>query len=140
MDSCQRVCPATFSPIIIFNSGNTLFINRDQSEAVISVNIRANPEPTVQWSHNGRNISQFHRQFEVLDDHSLVVKHPTDLNAGKYTIMSSNGVGAPTHASVNVIIFPLLPTIIMTTEKNIYKPGETATILCKVKGDDHFYL
>ena len=59
---CEEVCPTTFSPVISFNDGNTVFINRNQSEAVISVNVRANPAPEVQWSFNGRNISKFDSQ------------------------------------------------------------------------------
>ena len=74
---CEDVCPTTFSPVISFNDGNTVFINRNQSEAVISVNVRANPIPEVQWSFNGRNISKFDSQvikkYQISQFHKVFV-------------------------------------------------------------------
>ena len=62
-----------------------------------------------------------------------MLKSPKDYNAGKYKIVASNGVGEPTVASVSVFIYPILPTIVLETEKSIYKPESEATITCKIK-------
>jgi len=56
------MCPTTFSPVITFIDGNTIFVNRNQTQAKISVSVRANPGPKVQWNLNGRNISRFDTQ------------------------------------------------------------------------------
>ena len=62
MISCEEMCPTTFSPVITFIDGNTIFVNRNQTQAKISVSVRANPGPKVQWNLNGRNISRFDTQ------------------------------------------------------------------------------
>ena len=64
----------------------------------------------------------------------MKLKNPKDYNAGKYKIVASNGVGEPTVASVSVFIYPILPTIVLETEKSIYKPESEATVTCKIKG------
>lgn len=59
---CEAVCPTTFSPVISFEDGNSIFVNRNMTEARISVTVRGNPEPSIQWVQNGRNISKYERQ------------------------------------------------------------------------------
>ena len=134
LEECKKICPTTFSPVISFTEGSSLLINRNQSEARISVSIRANPAPSVRWSHNGRNISRFDSQFEVADDLSLIIRNPSFHNGGQYSVVASNGVGGPAEAYVNVIIYPIAPTITLTSEKSIYEPGEEAILSCNIEG------
>lgn len=69
----------------------------------------------------------------MLEDFSLLLKSPKDYNAGKYTIIASNGIGAASKSSANVIIYPILPSISLETKKNIYEPKSDAEFTCKVK-------
>ena len=134
------MCPTSYSPVISFNDGSSLLINRNESEARISVSIRANPAPTARWSHNGRNISKFDSQFQVADDFSLIIKNPSLHNGGQYSVIASNGVGEPATGSVSVIIYPILPRISLTSDKSIYAPGEEAILSCDVEGKFSFAL
>ena len=63
---CEAVCPTSFSPIISFDDGRIIFVNRNMSEARISVTVRANPKPSVQWVQNSRNISRYDNQARKL--------------------------------------------------------------------------
>ena len=63
-EECEELCPSSFSPLITLTGGSPQFFRRNE-ESQISVRIRANPEPTVQWRHNGRNITQF--DYQVRD-------------------------------------------------------------------------
>ena len=67
-----------------------------------------------------------------------MIKNPTNFNAGKYTITASNGIGNPSSASTNIIIYPILPTITLTSEKSIVEPDSEAILTCKVEGIDGF--
>ena len=63
-EECDNLCPATFGPSITIAAGGQHFFKRNE-ESRISATVRANPEPTIQWRHNGRNISQFDYQVNI---------------------------------------------------------------------------
>ena len=73
-------------------------------------------------------------QFAVTEDHSLVLKNPSDLLSGEYELMADNGIGKPTVARTVVTVYPIFPMITLSVEKSIFKPGTEAKISCKVKG------
>ena len=73
-------------------------------------------------------------QFVVTEDHSLVLKNPSDLLSGEYELMADNGIGKPTVARTVVTVYPIFPIITLSVEKSIFKPGTEAKISCKVRG------
>ena len=74
-------------------------------------------------------------QFVVSEDHSLVIKNPSDFDSGKYELLADNGIGAPVSAETEVIIYPIFPKITLLTEKRSFSPNSEAEISCKITGD-----
>jgi len=133
-EECETVCPTTFSPLVQLPDGKQILVMRGQSEAQLAVSIRANPAPTITWSHNGREISKYDNQFSVLDDYSLLITNVGDHNRGMYTVTANNGIGEAPSADIEVVIYPILPSIQLVSDKNIFKPKSDVTIECKIKG------
>jgi len=133
-EECETVCPTTFSPLIQLPDGKQLLVMRGQSEAQLAVSIRANPTPSVVWSHNGRELSPYDTQYSVLDDFSLLMRNVGDHNGGTYAVRADNGIGEAPSVSMEVIIYPILPTITLISEKNIFQPKTDVSIECKIKG------
>ena len=79
-------------------------------------------------------VDQIHPQYSVTDDFSLLINNITDHNEGTYTIVADNGIGDTSSSDIEIIIFPILPSISMVTEKNIVKPNTDLTIECKIRG------
>ena len=63
-----------------------------------------------------------------------MINNVGDHNGGTYTVVADNSIGAPQSTEVKVIIFPILPSIEINVEKNIFKPGSDASLECKVTG------
>ena len=150
LEECEALCPSTTSPVITFTGGPGPQFLRRNEESRIGVRIRANPEPTVQWRHNGRNITQYDYQvgqvqhllcftaaifqFLVSEDHSLLIKNPSDFDAGKYELLADNGIGAPASVETEVIVYPIFPKISLLAEKRSFSPDSEAQISCKITG------
>lgn len=133
-EECEVVCPTTFSPLIQLPDGKQLLFMRGQSEGQLAVSVRANPAPTAIWRHNGREISKYDSQYSVLDDFSLLISNVGDHNGGTYTFEANNGIGETPAVEIEVVIYPILPSISMVSEKNIFAPKTDVTLECKIKG------
>ena len=57
-----------------------------------------------------------------------------DHNGGTYAVRADNGIGEAPSVSMEVIIYPILPTITLISEKNIFQPKTDVSIECKIKG------
>ena len=79
-------------------------------------------------------------QFAVSEDHSLVIKNPSDFESGKYELLADNGIGAPASAETDVIIYPIFPKIALLTEKRSFSPNSEAEISCKITGRSFYAL
>ena len=58
-----------------------------------------------------------------------------DHNGGTYAVRADNGIGEAPSVSMEVIIYPILPTITLISEKNIFQPKTDVSIECKIKGE-----
>ena len=139
---CQEICPATFSPVIRLPRGNEILAERGSETATLHVAVRANPPASVQWYHNGRPLSKFDPRYTVTENY-LQISKVSDLDAGFYEIKADNGIqtgniedgeaGSTASSKLQLIVYPLFPTVKINADKTLFKPGEDLMIPCEVK-------
>ena len=101
------------------------------------MSIRANPPANVQWFLKGRQLSKLSSRYTFTDDF-LKIDQVSDLDAGTYTIKAENGIGANSNlvntANIDLIVYPLFPSLKIKSEKTLFLPGEEAVIKCEIRG------
>ena len=104
--------------------------------ATLYVSIRANPPANVQWFLKGRQLSKLSSRYTFTDEY-LKIGQVSDLDAGTYTIIAENGIGANNQvntANIDLIVYPLFPSLKIKSEKTLFQPGEEAVIKCEIRG------
>ena len=114
--------------------GGEILAERGSAKATLYVTIRANPPASVEWSLNGQPLSK-HSTRHVFTENYLQISEVTDLDAGKYVVKATNGVGKgpPAEATIQLIVYPLFPTLEIKSEKTLFAPGEDVMIPCEMK-------
>ena len=114
----------------------SIFLTGSRS-ATLYVSIRANPPANVQWFLKGRQLSKLSSRYTFTDDF-LKIDQVSDLDAGTYTIKAENGIGANSNlvntANIDLIVYPLFPSLKIKSEKTLFLPGEEAVIKCEIRG------
>lgn len=131
--ACETVCPTSYSPKVSVEA-NEVLLKRGEMEGYIGVTVKANPAPKVTWRHHGRLINEYDSQYRVQDDFSLLLLDLGDHHGGNYTVTADNGVGEAVTKEINVIIYPVQPSIRLIIEKTIFEPNSEVEIVCRVKG------
>lgn len=132
---CQAVCPATFAPVIRLPRGDKVLAERGSPTTTLHITVRANPPATIEWFHNGRPLSRFEPRY-TMSENFLQVSKVSDFDAGTYVVKALNGIKPTTEnsntASLQVIVYPLYPSVSITANKTLFKPGEDVVIPCTV--------
>ena len=93
---CQKVCPATFAPLIRLPRGNEVLAERGSSEAILHISVRANPPPTLKWFRNGRELSKFNPRYTMTENY-LKISKISDFDNGTYIVRADNGIQTGTN-------------------------------------------
>ena len=57
-----------------------------------------------------------------------------DIHKGIYTVVASNNFGAATRSDVEVLVYPINPTVRLTVNSNVVNEGEDITLECHIRG------
>ena len=92
----------------------------------------------MQWFLKGRQLSKLSSRYTFTENY-LKIYQVSDLDAGTYTIKAENGIGANNNQQVNtvnidLIVYPLFPSLKIKSEKTLFQPGEEAVIKCEIRG------
>jgi len=134
LGECEAMCPSTSTPVISFPQGKEILLQRGSRGAMIQVSIKSNPPAVVTWKTQVATLSESSRDVAVLPDNSLLIDTVSDYSAGIYTVTAYNKIGDPVVDSLRVIVYPIIPTMSLSVDKTIYKPGSDIVLLCAVKG------
>jgi hypothetical protein len=134
-EDCEAVCPTTFSPLVRLPRGSEVLAKRGSLATTLQVSIRANPQPNIEWFHNGRALSKYAPRYTMMADSSLQISNVTDMDAGTYLVKADNGIGkVASEATLDLIVYPLYSAVEIKAEKTLYAPGEDAMLPCEVRG------
>ncbi|CAB4056958.1 PAPLN [Lepeophtheirus salmonis] len=142
-EECSNICPTTYPPVISFLRGPEILVERQSLAPIIApISIKSNPPANIQWFKNGQLIDVHHDFRYILgDDFSLKLRgRATDFDGGKYVVKADNGIGSPSTAEIEVVIYPLYSFVSINVEKNQFLSQELmSSFLVSHSGDSGTY-
>ena len=69
-----------------------------------------------------------------MSDNYLFITKVTDFDAGSYLIKANNDINVPAEEQLQLIVFPLAPTLAINAEKTLFEIGDDVMLPCEIKG------
>ncbi|XP_034034679.1 roundabout homolog 1-like isoform X2 [Thalassophryne amazonica] len=114
------------------------FIKRPSSVVVLADEsvefhcvVQGDPVPTVHWRKDDSDLPK--GRFEILEDHSLVVRKVTSSDEGSYICVVENMVGKAEASATLTVHVP--PAFIIRPRNQVVAGGRTVTFPCEATGN-----
>ena len=75
----------------------------------------------------------FYLKRYTLTDNYLQIRRITDFDAGTYVIKANNDINIPDEKKMELIVYPLAPTLAINTDKTLFEVGDQVIIPCEIK-------
>ncbi|XP_032389383.1 roundabout homolog 1 isoform X2 [Etheostoma spectabile] len=117
------------------------FVKRPSSVVVLAEEsvefhcvVQGDPVPTVRWRKDDSDLPK--GRFEILEDHTLIVRQVTSLDEGSYTCVVENMVGkSESSATLTVHVNTVPPAFAIRPRNQVVAVGRTVTFQCKATGN-----
>ncbi|XP_025766720.1 roundabout homolog 1 isoform X5 [Oreochromis niloticus] len=118
------------------------FVKRPSSVVVLaeesvefSCVVQGDPVPTVRWRRDDSDLPKGSR-FEILEDHTLIVRQVTSADEGSYTCVVENMVGkSEASATLTVHVNTVPPAFAIRPRNQVVAVGRTVTFQCEATGN-----
>ncbi|XP_042079510.1 roundabout homolog 1 isoform X3 [Haplochromis burtoni] len=115
------------------------FVKRPSSVVVLaeesvefSCVVQGDPVPTVRWRRDDSDLPKGSR-FEILEDHTLIVRQVTSADEGSYTCVVENMVGKSEASATLTVHVP--PAFAIRPRNQVVAVGRTVTFQCEATGN-----
>ncbi|XP_031176137.1 roundabout homolog 1-like isoform X3 [Sander lucioperca] len=117
------------------------FVKRPSSVVVLAEEsvefhcvVQGDPVPTVRWRKDDSDLPK--GRFEILEDHTLIVRQVTSLDEGSYTCVVENMVGkSESSATLTVHVNTVPPAFAIRPRNQVVTVGRTVTFQCEATGN-----
>uniref|UniRef100_A0A7N8XTF5 Roundabout homolog 1-like n=1 Tax=Mastacembelus armatus TaxID=205130 RepID=A0A7N8XTF5_9TELE len=93
--------------------------------------VQGDPVPTVRWRKDDSDLPK--GRFEILEDHTLVVRQVTSSDEGSYTCVVENMVGKSEASATLTVHVP--PAFAIRPRNQVVAVGRTVTFQCEATGN-----
>uniref|UniRef100_A0A8C9XRE5 Roundabout guidance receptor 1 n=1 Tax=Sander lucioperca TaxID=283035 RepID=A0A8C9XRE5_SANLU len=114
------------------------FVKRPSSVVVLAEEsvefhcvVQGDPVPTVRWRKDDSDLPK--GRFEILEDHTLIVRQVTSLDEGSYTCVVENMVGKSESSATLTVHVP--PAFAIRPRNQVVTVGRTVTFQCEATGN-----
>ncbi|KAJ0004340.1 hypothetical protein NQD34_010554 [Periophthalmus magnuspinnatus] len=109
---------------------NNVVVLADESVEFQCV-VQGDPVPTVRWRKDDSDLPK--GRFEILEDHTLIVRQVTSLDEGSYTCVVENMVGKSEASATLTVHVP--PAFAIRPRNQVVAVGRTVTFQCEATGN-----
>ncbi|XP_042286152.1 roundabout homolog 1-like isoform X2 [Thunnus maccoyii] len=96
--------------------------------------VQGDPVPTVRWRKDDSDLPK--GRFEILEDHTLIVRQVTSSDEGSYTCVVENMVGkSEASATLTVHVNTVPPAFAVRPRNQVVSVGRTVTFQCEATGN-----
>uniref|UniRef100_A0A7N6A6U8 Roundabout, axon guidance receptor, homolog 1 (Drosophila) n=1 Tax=Anabas testudineus TaxID=64144 RepID=A0A7N6A6U8_ANATE len=114
------------------------FVKRPSSVVVLAEEsvefpcvVQGDPVPTVRWRKDDSDLPK--GRFEILEDHTLIVRQVTSADEGSYTCVVENMVGKSEASATLTVHVP--PAFAIHPRNQVVTVGRTVTFQCEATGN-----
>uniref|UniRef100_A0A3Q0S8E0 Roundabout guidance receptor 1 n=1 Tax=Amphilophus citrinellus TaxID=61819 RepID=A0A3Q0S8E0_AMPCI len=114
------------------------FVKRPSSVVVLAEEsvefhcvVQGDPVPTVRWRRDDSDLPK--GRFEILEDHTLIVRQVTSSDEGSYTCVVENMVGKSEASATLTVHVP--PAFAIRPRNQVVSVGRTVTFQCEATGN-----
>ncbi|KAM6907079.1 roundabout homolog 1-like isoform 1-T1 [Xenentodon cancila] len=93
--------------------------------------VQGDPVPTVRWRRDDADLPK--GRFEILEDHTLIVRQATSSDEGSYTCVVENMVGKSEASATLTVHVP--PAFAVRPRNQVVSVGRTVTFQCEATGN-----
>nr|XP_015816604.2 roundabout homolog 1 isoform X2 [Nothobranchius furzeri] len=93
--------------------------------------VQGDPVPTVRWRKDDSDLPK--GRFEILEDHTLIVRQVSSSDEGSYTCVVENMVGKSEASATLTVHVP--PAFIVRPRNQVVSVGRTVTFQCEATGN-----
>ncbi|KAM3869297.1 roundabout homolog 1-like [Diretmus argenteus] len=93
--------------------------------------VQGDPVPTIRWRRDDSDLPK--GRFEILEDHTLIVRRVTPSDEGSYTCVVENVVGKSEASATLTVHVP--PAFAMRPRNQVVAVGRTVTFQCEATGN-----
>uniref|UniRef100_A0A8C6WVZ9 Roundabout guidance receptor 1 n=1 Tax=Neogobius melanostomus TaxID=47308 RepID=A0A8C6WVZ9_9GOBI len=109
---------------------NSVVVLADESVEFQCV-VQGDPVPTVRWRKDDSDLPK--GRFEILEDHTLIVRQVTSSDEGSYTCVVENMVGKSEASATLTVHVP--PAFAIRPRNQVVAVGRTVTFQCEATGN-----
>ena len=67
-----------------------------------------------------------------MTDNYLLIRKITDFDSGTYVIKAINDINIPDEKKIDLIVYPLAPTLAIKAEKTLFEIGDEVLLPCEI--------